>query len=81
MGQRRIFDAAAADVGMQHLDPAGRIFIGDNAALIAHQRGDLGGFGTRRGGDIQHPARGFTPGKQGAHRQHGTGFLNVEQAA
>ncbi len=35
VGQSDVADAAAADVGMQHLHPAGGEFIGENAARVA----------------------------------------------
>ncbi len=48
--------------------------------MIAHPRGNLGGFRTGCGGDIHNAFWLVAVSKQGRDRQHGTGFLNVEQA-
>ncbi len=47
VGQSDVADAAAADVSMQHLHPAGGEFIGENAARVAHSGCNLGGFRSR----------------------------------
>ncbi|MNN82255.1 hypothetical protein D3C81_1991730 [compost metagenome] len=70
MGQGHILHATAADVGVQYLDPAGGVFIGDNAALIVHQRRNLGGFGSWCGRYVQYPAWCFGSGEQRTDRQH-----------
>ena len=81
VGQSDVADAAAADVSMQHLHPAGGEFIGENAARVAHSGCNLGGFRSRGGGNVHHPFGLPVIGEQGGDRQHRTGFLNIEQSA
>ena len=70
MGQGDVADAAAADVGMQHLHPAGGELIRQDAARIAHPGGDLGGFRPRSGSNVHDSFRLRVIGEQGGDRQH-----------
>ncbi len=81
MGEGDIADAAAADIGVQHLDAARRKFVGEDGAAVAHARRYLRGFRAGRGRHIHHPQRIGRGVKQRADRQHRARFLNVKQPA
>ncbi len=77
-----VADAAAADVGMQHLHPAGGEFIGENAARVAHSGCEFGWFSNPGAAATSITRSGCRlSAKQGGDRQHRTGFLNIEQPA
>ena len=54
MGECGIGYPTAADIGMQHLDATGGKFIGQQHAAVIHSGGNLGGLGTRSGGNVHH---------------------------